>query len=105
MAPPRRAYTSRAFCSACSASTACRDPACSCGAPCALCVNTSQSGHCASPGIVAAWSAANWLPTVLATLRRLGCLLRPLLLGVHAGGLAHPCPLVVRLAPRVEPLA
>ena len=42
-ASPRRVYTSRAFCSAISASGACTLPACSCGAPPGGCMNTSQT--------------------------------------------------------------
>src|SRR5687767_8935930 len=110
-ASPRRAYTSRAFCSALSASTACTLPACSCGAPPGGCTKTSQSGHWLSPGTcsVPAAPPVEAAPLTLAddapTSGRLARGLGGPLGRVGAGRHAHPGALVVRRAPRRDPLA
>src|SRR5262249_29527922 len=83
---------SRAACSAMVASLACSEPQCLCASPLRLRIKTSHSG---------VFGVA-----IIASLSR-GLRSRPLssLLGIGRGGLAHPGAIVMRLAPRRQPLA
>src|SRR3954470_14645482 len=112
-ASPRRAYTSRAFWSADSASTAWTLPACSCGAPPGACVNTSQSGHwpsprtCSGPFAAPPEAPASFPAAADAPMsgRLRGRRLTGTLGRVRRRRHPHPLPLRVRRAPRGEPLA
>src|SRR6266851_2482165 len=85
---------SRAACSAIVASLACSEPQCLCASPLRLRMKTSHSGV---------------FGVAIKTSLNFSCSLRrhslPALFGISRGRLAHPGTLVMRLAPRRDPLA
>src|SRR5579863_10019566 len=84
---------SRAACSASVASVACSEPTCLWASPLRLRMKTSQSGMF---GVAIAASFREL---------ELGGLALPALFGIGGGGLADPGALVMRLAPRRQPVA
>src|SRR5215213_4629632 len=85
---------SRAACSASVVSEACSEPTCLCASPLRLRMKTSQSG---------VFGVAMTVP--LSLFGGLRGLPAPAFLGIGRGGLAHPGALVMRLAPRRQPVA
>src|SRR6476620_2900399 len=83
---------SRAACSASVVSAACSEPTCLCASPLRLRMKTSQSGIF---GVAIAFPL----------LGRLQGRSLPALFSISQRGIAHPGAVVMRLAPRVEPVA
>src|SRR5882724_1275789 len=83
---------SRAACSASVVSAACSEPTCLCASPLRLRMKTSQSG-------------VFGVAMMISLFRRLRVLALLALLGIGQRRLAHPGAVVMRLAPRRQPVA